>query len=42
MVKVTVSFAGQAAEGTAGADRAWKAALKPMPANTTPITLVQV
>jgi len=34
--KVTVSFAGQAAEATAGADRSWKASLPAMPADATP------
>ena len=37
--KVTVTFAGQAAEATAGPDRSWKAALKPMAASTTPQTM---
>ncbi|MGB2822805.1 MAG: hypothetical protein WBF17_17605, partial [Phycisphaerae bacterium] len=34
--KVTVSFAGQTAEAVAASDRSWKAALKPMPANSSP------
>jgi len=34
--KVTVSFAGQTADATAGPDRSWKVALKPMPASNTP------
>jgi sialate O-acetylesterase len=34
--KVTVAFAGQTVETTAGADRSWKIALEPMPANSTP------
>jgi len=34
--KVTVSFAGQAADAVAGPDRSWKAALKPMAASSTP------
>jgi len=34
--KVTVSLAGQTADATAGPDRSWKAALKPMPASSTP------
>jgi len=34
--KVTVSFAGQQATATAGADRAWQVTLEPMPADATP------
>ena len=34
--RVAVSFAGQAAETTAGSDRSWKVALKPMTASSTP------
>jgi sialate O-acetylesterase len=34
--KVTVSFAGQTADTTAGPDRSWKVALKPVPASSRP------
>jgi sialate O-acetylesterase len=34
--KVTVSFAGQAADAVAGPDRAWQASLAALPASTTP------
>ncbi len=37
---VTVTFAGQTVSATAGADGAWKVALKPLPANATPQTMV--
>ena len=37
--EVTVSFAGQQAQAKAAADRSWQAALKPMPANSTPQTM---
>lgn len=36
---ITVSFAGQSAQTTAGADRFWKASLPALPANTTPATM---
>jgi len=36
---VTVSFAGQEVKTKAGADRAWRVVLQPIPANATPQTL---
>lgn len=33
---VTVSFAGETAKASAGADRSWQATLQPLPANSTP------
>jgi len=38
--KVTVSFAGQVSDAIADADRSWKAAFKPMPANSKPQVMV--
>ena len=37
--KITVTFAGKTATGTAGADRSWKAALPAMEASSTPATM---
>jgi sialate O-acetylesterase len=37
--EVTISFAGQQAQGKAAADRSWQVTLKPVPANNSPQTL---
>ena len=38
--EITVSFAGQQAKVNAAADRSWQVSLKPMPANSTPQTMM--